>query len=78
MIKDTCEVVCVDKAKAEKLRKAIPENNQCQRMVEIFKVLADVTRIKIISALELEELCVCDIAALTVLDQSLVSHHLRP
>ena len=44
---------------------------------EIFKVLGDETRTKILYLLAHRELCVCDIA--TLLDMSLpaVSHHLR-
>jgi len=44
---------------------------------EIFKVLADETRTRIVYLLSLQELCVCDIA--DVMDMSLpaVSHHLR-
>jgi ArsR family transcriptional regulator len=44
---------------------------------EIFKVLGDETRTKILYLLAHQELCVCDLAAL--LDTSLpaVSHHLR-
>ena len=44
---------------------------------EIFKVLGDETRTKILYLLAHKELCVCDLA--TLLDMSLpaVSHHLR-
>ncbi len=44
---------------------------------ELFKVLSDETRTRILYLLSLQELCVCDIA--DVLDMSLpaVSHHLR-
>ena len=77
MAKDTCEVIMVDEEKVEMLRNAIPNEALSRRMAETFKVLSDPTRLKIVSALELEELCVCDVAALTSLDQSLVSHHLR-
>lgn len=44
---------------------------------EIFKALGDETRTRIIYLLSLQEMCVCDIAA--VLDMTLpaVSHHLR-
>jgi len=48
-----------------------------QRLAETFKVLGDTTRSKIIFALSLEELCVCDIANLLGATKSAVSHQLR-
>jgi ArsR family transcriptional regulator, lead/cadmium/zinc/bismuth-responsive transcriptional repressor len=48
-----------------------------QTMAGIFKLLADPTRLKIVSALLEYELCVGDISALTELSQSSVSHHLK-
>jgi len=47
------------------------------RLAETFKVLGDPTRMKIIFALSLEELCVCDIANLLGTTKSAVSHQLR-
>jgi len=47
------------------------------RMAELFKALNDPTRLKIINALILSEMCVCDIAALLDLTQPAVSHHLK-
>ena len=44
---------------------------------DLFKMFADSTRIKIISALVNEEMCVCDIAALLNMNQSAISHQLR-
>jgi ArsR family transcriptional regulator len=44
---------------------------------EIFKMLGDVTRLKICLALAKHELCVGDIAALVGLTESAVSHQLR-
>ena len=75
--KETCEFISVDERKVARLRKAIPDFESSSRMAELFKALNDPTRLKILSALEIEELCVCDIAALTNMAQSLVSHHLQ-
>jgi DNA-binding transcriptional ArsR family regulator len=46
-------------------------------MVQIFKSLADGTRLRILWALEKQEMCVCDLAALLGLTESAVSHQLR-
>ena len=77
MSKEICEFINVDERKVERIRRAIPDDDSSQQMAEMFRVLADPTRLRIVSALEVEELCVCDIAALASLNQSLVSHHLQ-
>jgi ArsR family transcriptional regulator len=53
------------------------DNGLVTTMSNIFKAMSDPTRLKIILALDMEELCVCDISALTGLSQSAVSHHLQ-
>ena len=44
---------------------------------ELFKALADETRVKILYLLTQEELCVCDLAFLLDTNLPAVSHHLR-
>lgn len=44
---------------------------------EIFKALGDETRTRIIYLLSLQEMCVCDIAAVLEMSLPAVSHHLR-
>ena len=46
-------------------------------IAEVFKIFGDSTRIKIIYALKLSELCVCDLAFITNSTQSAISHQLR-
>jgi DNA-binding transcriptional ArsR family regulator len=46
-------------------------------MAQVFKSLADETRLRILWALEHQEMCVCDLAALLGLTESAVSHQLR-
>lgn len=46
-------------------------------LAELFKVLGDPTRIKIIFILFKEEMCVCDIADSLNMTQSAISHQLR-
>lgn len=47
------------------------------RLAQIFAALSDPTRVRLISALNGRELCVCDIAAVLGMTQSAVSHQLR-
>src|SRR5262245_20551239 len=46
-------------------------------LAETFKVLGDVTRVRILDAIARSELCVHDIAAVVGLSESAVSHQLR-
>ena len=57
-------------------RDASPED-ELQRLALIYKILGDPSRLKILMALRRNEMCVCDLAALTGISESAVSHQLR-
>lgn len=67
----------VDFEKVEKIKKDLPSDEIIFDMAEIFKVFGDSTRMKIISALLEDELCVGDIAIITKSTPSAISHQLR-
>jgi DNA-binding transcriptional ArsR family regulator len=71
---DVCDSFCPSDGNIEDLQEKVLE---VAGLSEIFKVLGDETRTKILYLLAHRTLCVCDIAV--VLDMSLpaVSHHLR-
>ncbi len=48
-----------------------------QSVAEVFKLLGDPTRVRLLDALTHGERCVCDLAALVGLSESAVSHQLR-
>lgn len=74
---DICEVTCVEREKVQRLRDSI-ENQEVERMANMFKGLADKNRMKIVQALAVEgELCVCDAANLLNASTASTSHHLR-
>lgn len=50
---------------------------QLSSVAEIFRALADETRVRIVYALSQSELCVCDLAELCGMSAPAVSHHLR-
>lgn len=58
----------------EQLRDKLAE---VEGLSEIFRVLGDETRTKLIYLLSLEELCVCDLAEILGISVPAVSHHLR-
>lgn len=67
----------VDFVKINKIKKLMPSDDLLFEIAEVFKVLGDTTRMKIISALLESELCVGDIAEITNSTQSAISHQLR-
>lgn len=70
-----CNVIHNDVIK--KVKDTMPSDELIFDVAELFKVFGDSTRMKIICALLEEELCVCDIAAITNTTQSAISHQLR-
>ena len=51
--------------------------DKAQRMAEFFSLLGDCNRLRILSVLAQQELCVCDLAATLDVSESAVSHQLR-
>jgi DNA-binding transcriptional ArsR family regulator len=74
---DICEVEFVDSARVETVRAQIPDSQVLGALSDIFKALSDPSRLSIVSALAVSELCVCDIANLLGSSISAVSHQLR-
>ena len=74
---DVCEVKSVDKSKVKAVKKSMLSDKDVYSLSEIFGVLADSSRLKIIYALSKEELCVCDITSILGSSISAVSHQLR-
>lgn len=72
-----CEECLVHEELVERVKKERLSEETVQKLAETFKVLGDVTRVKIIHALMKSELCVCDLAELLDMSQSAVSHQLR-
>lgn len=72
-----CEETIIHEKSIEKVREKMIEEREIIALSELFKTICDSTRIKILYALSLGELCVCDIANLIEMSQSAVSHQLR-
>jgi len=51
--------------------------DRAQQMAELFGTLADPTRLRLLSVLAAQELCVCDLATALKMSESAVSHQLR-
>jgi ArsR family transcriptional regulator len=59
------------------LEREIVSIQKAQLLAETFQVLGDPTRVRIVHALSLSELCTSDLASLVGMSESAVSHQLR-
>ncbi|MBQ1546395.1 MAG: winged helix-turn-helix transcriptional regulator [Clostridia bacterium] len=71
----SCEVIHEDII--NKTKKKMLDYDTYIDLSTLFKLFGDSTRLQILHALEQNELCVCDIAALLGLTKSAVSHQLK-
>ncbi len=74
---DVCQMVYVHQDAVEQVRKGMPSKETIRDLSELFKVLGDGSRLRILFALSVHELCVCDLAALLDISPSAASHQLR-
>jgi len=74
---ERCDISCPHPDAVERVRRAMPPEDELFDLAELFKVFGDTTRMKILYVLFASELCVCDIADILGISQSAVSHQLR-
>lgn len=77
MAQEICQVTGVNQKRVERVSRAMPKAERLEETAEIFKVLGDPTRLRLLFALLQEELCVCDLAEFVEASPSAVSHQLR-
>jgi ArsR family transcriptional regulator, lead/cadmium/zinc/bismuth-responsive transcriptional repressor len=73
----SCDERLVHLDNVRQLQLEILPMDQAQRRAELFTVLADPNRLRLLSVLAKQELCVCDLAAGLKMGESAVSHQLR-
>lgn len=76
-VSETCSETCIHEDVVRRVRARLPEEDPVYEVAELFKVLGDSTRTRIICALSISELCVCDLSTLLNMSQSAISHQLR-
>ena len=76
-VNDCCDDDVVHSGAVERVKAAMPDEDMLYDAAELFKVFGDSTRTRILSALFIEELCMCDIAEILGMTKSAVSHQLR-
>lgn len=71
-----CDCNIIHKEKVDNIKRLLPKEEMYIKTANLFKVLGDKTRIKILWVLREDELCVCDIACLCNMTKSAISHQL--
>ena len=69
-----CNIIHQDKVNA--VIESMPSDKTFLNMAELFKLIGDTTRCRILFALDEREMCVCDIANVLSMTKSAVSHQL--
>ena len=72
-----CEEFCPHAGTVQSVLRQMPDQQELTRLSEVFKIFSDTSRLRIISALLSEEMCVCDLTESLGMTQSAVSHQLR-
>ncbi len=67
----------VGEASLRAIQHYLPSNADLADMANFFSVFGDVTRLKMLSALSVDELCVSDLSTILDLNQTTVSHQLK-
>lgn len=69
--------MAIDEKTLSNLQYYMPESATLRQLADIFSVFADSTRLKILSALALSEMCVNDLSTYLSINQTTISHQLR-
>ena len=71
------ELILLTKEKQESIIGYMPKESTLGRLADFFGIFADATRIKILTALCVSDMCVNDISVVLKLNQTTVSHQLK-
>lgn len=75
---DSCSTKVVDAERVRHVKDRLLDAGEARQSAELFKLLGDPTRVRLLYALlEAGELCVCDLAETVDVPESSVSHALR-
>jgi len=72
-----CTATIIHQDAVKKTQQGMPQKDVSNDMADLFKIFGDNTRISILWALRISELCVCDVCAALNMQQSAISHQLR-
>ena len=70
-----CDVIHEEIVKA--VKKEVPPMEEYVSMANLFKMFGDPSRMRLLHALSIHEMCVCDLAVFLGITKSAVSHQLK-
>ena len=71
-----CDCNIIHKDIVDSTKKRMSDEDLLYKLTDFYKILGDTTRIKILYALDINEMCVCDIANVLNMSKSSISHQL--
>ena len=71
-----CDCNIIHQEAVDEVNKDMLEENTFNNLADLFKLIGDTTRCRILFALDEREMCVCDIANVLSMTKSAVSHQL--
>ena len=74
LVQDT---MLLDRRTKELIKEYVPEGEVLSSIVCFFSVFSDSTRVRMLSALAISEMCVTDLSRVLEINQTTVSHQLR-
>ncbi len=77
MTTDICQISVINQAHVDQAVFKMPQEQFIAEAAEVFSMLGDMSRLRILHALSTTELCVCDLASILESSSSAVSHQLR-
>lgn len=77
MSDDRCDCRIIHEEEVEAARADALADKEVLSLSQVFKCLGDPSRLRILTAIEKREMCVCDLAALLGVSESAASHQLR-
>lgn len=70
-------MLLIDNKTLGELEYYMPDKKEASRLADFFEMFSDITRVRILSALVITEMCVSDLAELLSVNQTTLSHQLR-
>ena len=74
---ECCETIQIHEDMLKIVNEKMPAEEELYDLAELFKVIGDSTRIRILYVLFEAEVCVCDLAEALHMTQSAISHQLK-
>ena len=71
-----CENTIIHQDVVSTVKSKLPEDKKIKKLSNFYKMFSDPTKVKILWALDISEMCVCDLAAITDVTKSAISHTL--